>query len=321
MSDGPVRIVRGSSGTERWLLTTAIGGDYFESWSATVRPFWEAYADRHGLGIAVVVGDVFELDEPELNGAWQKLLAPRALKSVLGSEFRCVLADTDVVISPRAPDIFQVVSPGNIGVVSQYRDLPLEYLALRRRIAFLRRTFMDHNFPLESALVAEPRAMLQAAGLQEHDDFFCSGVVVVDSLHHAELFAEWYCAAPTGQEYTAIDWGEELWLNSCVQGRKDTQWLEYSWQALWLYEVATSYPFLYSSEVDAQVARWCLGSSLLRHHFLHLAGRWEQDLVGRLSPEFPGVSTFIEIAGQILLHEAMRLQGTPRGVLLPNSHE
>lgn len=323
MSQNPFEFVGGNQGADQWLLTTAIGGDYLERWFATARPLWEEYAERHGLGVAVAVGDLFEAGEPELNGAWQKLLAPRALKKVLQHDFRCALLDTDVLISPRASNVFDEVLPGNIGIVSQQNGLPLDYFALRRRIAFLRKTFLQASFPLDSALVASPQSLFRHAGLEapEAEDFFCSGVVVVDSSAHGELFASWYRDAPTDVMYSRVDWGEELWLNSCVQGRRDVQWLDYSWQALWLYEVAANYPFLYSLRVGPEAAQWCLGSSLLRNNFVHLAGRWEVGLLGDWRPKFPDFGSFEEIAELLHDHEQMALEGNLRGVILPDGPE
>ena len=69
MSRDTVEIVSGRRDANRWLLTTAIGGDYFVNWDQCIKPFWDDYAARHRLGIAVVVGDLFTGEEPELNGA------------------------------------------------------------------------------------------------------------------------------------------------------------------------------------------------------------------------------------------------------------
>lgn len=307
----------GSGGERNWIVTTAIGGNYFSQWEGQTASTWVDYARRFGLGIAVFTSDIHRRDEPPRHGAWQKLLAPTVLQSVLDRDFRCLLVDTDVLISPQAKNAFEEVAPGNIGVVSQQNNLPMGYLELRRRIAYLRRTFLDTTFPLDSGLVALPQDFFRLAELEVREDFFCSGVVLLDSSCHADLFAEWYRTAPSDEAYARADWGEQLWLNYCVQGRSDLQWLDYSWQALWLYEVATYYPFLYSRSAEPEIAQWCLASSLLRNNFVHLAGRWEQELLGEWQPEFPGVGSFNEIAVMLERHQKTILGGTLQGVIVP----
>lgn len=307
----------GSGGEQNWIVTTAIGGNYVRQWEGHTASTWIEYARRYDLGIAVFTSDIQRSDEPLRHGAWQKLLAPTVLRSVLGREFRCLLMDTDVLISPLAKNAFVEVAPGSIGVVSQQNHLPMDYLALRRRIAYLRRTFLENSFPLDSGLVALPQDFFRLAELEVREDFFCSGVVALDSSCHADLFADWYRTAPSGEAYARADWGEQLWLNYCVQGRSDVQWLDYSWQALWLYEVATYYPFLYSRDVAPNIAQWCLASSLLRNNFVHLAGRWEQELLREWRPEFPGFGSFNEVAAQLKHHQQMMLSGTLQGVIAP----
>ncbi len=300
-----------------WIVSTAVGGSYFSQWLSAVSSTWVEYAMRHGLGIAVFVSDIDQDSEQPRHGAWQKLLAPRALASMLNRDVRCLLLDTDVLISPRASNIFELVEPKSIGVVSQQKNLPLEYLTLRRRIAFLRQRFLDQSFPLASGLVALPQDLLRMAGLEVHEDYFCSGVVVLDSRHHADLFADWYFRAPSSEEYSQVDWGEQLWLNHCVQGRGDVQWLDYKWQALWLYEVAAYFPFLYADRVHSEVAQWCLAASLLRNNFVHLAGRWEQELLEAWTPILPRGAVFGEVAIELEAHEKLSAPGIPQGVIAP----
>jgi hypothetical protein len=317
VSRDTVEIVSGRRDADRWLLTTAIGGDYFVNWHQRIKPFWDDYAVRHGLGIAVVVGDLFTSEEPELNGSWQKMLAPRALRATLGREVRCALLDTDLVISPGAADVFRVVEPGSIGVVSQEHGLPLEVTRLHNRIALLRQRFVDPGFPLSSILNATPRQVFEWAGLEPVDDYFCAGMFVVDTANHGELLADWYRSAPQEDAYHDIGAWEEVWLNHCVQARDDVTWLDYSWHALWIYEVAALYPFLYAEECPREVKQWCLAASLMRNNFVHLAGRWESGLLGGAGPAFPQVDDFRLFAHQLSVHQETPTTAVMRGTILP----
>ncbi len=150
---------------ENWLVTTAIGGDYFERWEGFARDTWLRYARQHGLGIAVAVSDLAEEDELQLNGAWQKLLALRSLREALGRSARCAIIDTDVLMGDGAPDVFDAVAPGRVGIVSQVHGIPLNLSQINDRIAYLRATFVDPDFPLVSLLNASPNQLFEWAGL------------------------------------------------------------------------------------------------------------------------------------------------------------
>lgn len=302
-----------------WLVSTAIGGDYFQNWEEGFSGHWFRYADRYGLGIAIAVEDLSSAEEPQLNGSWQKLLAVESLSRTLGGPVRCALIDTDVLISPLADDVFLAVPPGHIGVVSQVNGLPMEFRRLSNRIAFLRREFIYHDFPLNSLLNATPRQVFEWAGLHPAmDDFACAGVIVCDSASHGELFEEWYREAPSDESYLAIgDW-EQTYVNHRIQQRPDVRWLDYSWQALWMYEVAAHYPFLYSPAVEPEVVQWCLTASLLKHHFLHLAGRWEKAPDTRSVPRLPEVAEMEDLILRLRSQDHASEPAQMRGKILPS---
>lgn len=311
-----IEMVAGSEATNNWLLTTAIGGDYLPRWRTTAAPSWIDYAGRHDLGIAVIVGDIHRPGEPKLNGAWQKMLAPRALRDLLGRDVRCALLDTDLFIAPGAESVFDQVDIGNFGVVSEIRGLPLPVKRLTQRVAFLRRRFRDPEFPLESLLNADPRKVFEWAGLAPHDDYFCTGMIVCDTTSHADRLAEWYRSSPQAEEYHRIGAWEEVWLNHCIQSSADVAVLDYSWHALWIYEVAANYPFLYSEDCPPEVAQWCLAASLMRNRFVHLAGRWESSLLVESSPLFPG-EPFVPLGHQLSAEERTTRRAANLGTLRP----
>ena len=303
---------------ENWLVTTAIGGDYFQRWEDFARDTWLRYARRHGLGIAVAVFDLAEYDEPCLNGAWQKLLAMRSLREVLDRDVRCAIVDTDVLMGDGAPDVFCAVAPGKVGIVSQVQGIPMELSRMNNRIAYLRATFIDPEFPLVSLLNASPSQLFEWAGLSPVlEDYACSGVIVADTESHAEKFARWYSEAPKTPEYLALgDW-EQTYLNHRIQQLPEVQWMPYEWQALWVFEVAAYYPFLYSQDCPRDVAQWCLSASLSRNNFVHMAGRWESALLGQRGPLWPSVSDAEVFLRRLREHEESEVTAFMRGKILP----
>lgn len=144
---------------------------------------------------------------------------------------------------------------------------------------------------------------------------------VIDTESHAELLATWFRDAPETQEYRSFG-SEELWLNAKAQESKLCAWLPYKWQALWIFEVAALYPFLYSTEVAPEVASWCFASSLMRNHIVHLAGRWESSLLSGHGPSFPGEQNLDSLMEALSAHECSSGEAIPRGKIQPNmGHE
>ncbi len=305
------------SGTD-WIVSTAISGDYFDRWKDGFSALWFDYASRHGLGIAIAVEDLHRAGDPLLNGSWQKLLAVESLSSELGRPIRCALVDSDVLISPLAENIFEAVGHGRIGIVSQVNGIPMEFRRLTNRIALYRREYIEAGFPLNSLLNASPRQVFEWAGLEPAlDDFACAGVMVCDSESHGRLFREWYEQAPSDERYHAIgDW-EQTYVNHRIQQRPEVQWLDYSWQAIWMFEVAANYPFLYSSTVEPSVLQWCVTSALLKHQFLHLAGRWETVPDARSLPVLPQILDMNEFIERFRSQESASEPAQMRGKLSP----
>lgn len=303
---------------ENWLVTTAIGGDYLERWEGFARDTWLRYARRHGLGIAVAVSDLAEEDELQLNGAWQKLLALRSLREALGRGARCAIIDTDVLVGDGAPNVFDAVAPGRVGIVSQVHGIPLNLSQINNRIAYLRATFVDPDFPLVSLLNASPNQLFEWAGLSPgFDNFACTGVIVADTESHKDAFARWYSEAPQTTEYLALgDW-EQTYLNHRIQQLPEVQWMPYQWQALWVFEVAAYYPFLYSRDCPREVAQWCLSASLSRNYFVHMAGRWESALLEQRGPEWPGAADAEGFLLRLREHEESEATAAMRGKILP----
>jgi len=93
-------------------------------------------------------------------------------------------------------------------------------------------------------------------------------------------------------------------------------WLDYRWQGLWIFEVSALYPLRVSQEASEELARWCLGASLLRNEFVHLAGRWESALLGEARAGFPAVDDAATFMEQVRRHQRSSVEATQRGTLL-----
>lgn len=261
--------------TTEFLITTAMTTKHYERWVANSLPSWTKYAETHGLGIICFRSDLSDPNSPShKNGSWQKLLAPSAAKAVAPRLRRACLLDSDVLISEFADNIFDEAPPGRFHVVSILNGLPYPKDQILRRIAYLRHTYYSKDYPLDSSLFRNPveefKDLLNPPPTPS--DYFCAGVIVLDA-RHATLMTEWFNSIEG--EVNPDNW-EQTHLNGWIQAEKHS-WLPYKWQAIWNYEMAWHYPFLYTlgnTPSEHQVASQCVSASLWNNSFLHFAGSW-----------------------------------------------
>jgi hypothetical protein len=63
--------------------------------------------------------------------------------------------------------------------------------------------------------------------------------------------------------------------------------MDYKFQAIWIYEMAMKYPFLYSYGKDNEkLIRECIEATLMSNYFLHFAGAWYESEMWKLGDLF-----------------------------------
>lgn len=303
--------------TRKALVTTAVGGAYFENWQTRSFPSWKRYALAHDIGIIVLqerlgVGE----DLVSKNASWDKLLAPELVETLFPQLATLCLLDTDVVIGPFAPDVFLQHKEGFYGVVSQERGLPFPIAQVRRRIAALRKRYYDSEFPIDSVLQASPKRIFEEHGLRSHSDYFCAGVIMLDRSQFSDLASCYRSVSPDATS-RSVAW-EEPFVNDWVQSRAH-HWLPYEFQSIWLFEMAWSYPFLYEHRetvIDARGAREALAATLLNRHFVHFAGSWFESRVWSVMEDSAIFwdEEFERLLGEVQVAE---LSGRPVGRFVP----
>jgi len=270
------------------IVTTAIGPKYLDRWKSFSWKTWSVYAVKHDLGIAVAVEDLVDEETATIkNGSWQKMLLPARLLEEFPTVERFVLIDTDVIISPIAPNIFEHVPPGQFGVVSQELNLPFDVSEVRKRVSFFRHHYYSERFPLDGLILADARSEFRLAGLPEKDNYFCAGVIVCDAAHASQL-EEWFTGVSAEETKEATAW-EQTHLNHFIQASPH-HWLPYRFQALWHYEMAWSYPHLYllgDKILASKEALFALRSNLWTNYFVHFAGSWHESLAWELGKSLP----------------------------------
>jgi hypothetical protein len=216
-----------------------------------------------------------------------------------------------------APNIFESYDKNTIAFVSQESNLPYPYESVRRRIAFLRHTFYDRNYPLDSSLHASHKQIFEFHNLPCQKDFACTGLFIFNVRNHSDMMRTWY--TKYNRDLKTLDGGtEEVHLNYEVQNWGKVTWIDYRYQALWLYEMAWKFPFLYHcGRNDKHLIKECIEASLFTNYFLHFAGAWEGDmwkidgiLQGDVSRRI--IEDFNE-------YEKMPLTCKPKGIIKPKT--
>jgi len=301
--------------TKNVIATNAVGGNFYESWEKWAYPTWKKYCERHELGLIVFDTRLASEDSIIKKPYWDKLLIGDSLRQNRRDVNNVCFLDTDILINYMAPNVFNAYNPDTIALVSQKSNLPYPLDVVLRRIAFFRHTYYDNNYPLDSWLFASIKQVFEHHGLVVQPDFACTGFFIFNVENHSSMMRSWY--KKYDQHSIVIDGGtEEVHLNYEIQNWGKVSWLDYRYQALWIYEMAYKYPFLYRHEYNNnQLIKECIEASLFTNYFLHFAGAWEGDMWkidGILQGEGPG-----RMFEDFSIYEKMPLTGEPKGIIKP----
>ena len=300
------------------LTTIAIGGAYYNSWNAYALPGWEKYCRRHGLGLVVFNEDLIAENHNFWKKAnWQKLLIGESLKSSqLNVENVCYL-DTDILINPMAPNIFEFYDSKTIGLVSQRRNLPFPYESVLRRLAFLRHTHYDKKYPLDSSLFMSLKQVYEYHSLPVQSDEACTGLIVFNVPKHAEIMCSWF--DKYGRNVQSLtNGGEQTHVNFEIQNWGNVQWFDYRFQAAWILEMAWKYPFLYDfGRKNKALIRECIEASLFTNYFLHFGGSWYESEMWKIGGVFEG-GVKSKMLDSYYEYLKMPVTGEPKGQIKPS---
>ena len=295
------------------IATNAIGGNYYESWIKWAYPTWKRYCERHELGL--IVFDTNIVDDFDKKPYWQKLLIGDALKNSVPEVINVCFMDTDFLINHMAPNVFDSYDPHTIALVSQKNNLPYPLDSVLRRIAFFRHTFYDSDYPLDSYLFASLKQIFEGHDLPCQKDFACTGLFIFNVRNHSDMMRTWY--TKYNRDVITLDDGtEEVHLNYEIQNWGKVTWLDYKYQALWIYEIAWKYPFLYHyGRNDKPLIKECIEASLFTNYFLHFAGAWEGEMWK--TDEILDSDKSRSIFDDFNQYEKTPLTGNPKGVIKP----
>ena len=304
---------KGDSGN--FIVTIAIGEKFYQEWREFVLPSWLLYCQRNRLNLAVIDNDLIKKGHADWKKpTWQKLLIGREfLRKDIEVDNICFL-DADILVNPLAPDVFDAHDENCISVVSQ-TNTPFNYSRVLRRIAYYRNAHLSSDYPLDSSLFMSKRDYFNHHGFAEQEDLFCAGFFIFNVKMFSEIMAQWFFKYPSDVE-TITNGGDEPVLNFEFQNLGKIKWLDYSFQALWLYEMAEKYSFLYEDFDNTDLIKECIRASLRQNYFLHFAGKWEGQMYKK-----PNIvdARFINEMQSFHNYLEMPVTGKPKGLIYPDA--
>ena len=272
-----MQILRKSKDSNNYLATLAVGEKHHTYWEKFALPGWLNYCERFDLGLIVfdnLLYDHSSSDSKKIN--WQKLLIGDSLSKQANDIENVLYLDTDILISPLSPNVFNEIDQEKISLVSQVFNLPYDLEVVLRRLAFLRHNFWDKKYPLDSALFMSPQQIFKYHSLPSFDNYTCTGFFIFNLKNHGQLLKEIFFKY-TKNIQSLTGGGEEPHLNYELQSYGKIKWLDYKYQALWTYEIAYKYPFLFEDKYrNHELVISCIESSLYSNYFLHFAGSWHE---------------------------------------------
>jgi len=311
-----LKIYRRPDTKKNWLVTVAIGEKYLTNFEKFALPSWKKYCERHDLGIVAVTNQLLAQDDPHWKKPnWQKLLVPKLLLSEFSHvELVCYL-DTDILINPYAPNIFDHYDGKSYGLTSRVDNLPMPLDLVQRQFVFLRNRYYDNSYPLDSVVFMSVEDQYKYSNLAPHRQASCTGLILFNPNTSATEMEQWF------YKYSATDdsvtGGEQTHVNYEILETGRVQWLQYEFQATWVYEMAWKYPFLYGKHAhNKELIIDCIEASLFSNYFLHFGGSWHESsmwLLEGIMEEFE----FDNLNRDFSAYKKRKLTGEPKGHVRP----
>ena len=288
-----MQILRKPNKTKNYIATIAIGNSYLLEWERFCKIKWLNYCEKYDIGLIVFTDDLISKDhEKWKKPTWQKLLIGDNLNSnCIDANLVCYL-DTDILISPLAENIFEYYGGQNFGLVSKRKNLPFSLDFTLRRLAHLRHNYYSKNYPLDSSLFIALNDLYLTHNLSPQKDEACMGVILFNAKLHSKIMKDWFYLY--NRNISSItNGGDQTHLNYHIQNYANPEWLPYCFQAIWVYEMATYFPFLYykNHESSNMLIKECIEATLLRNSFLHFAGSWPESKMWKLESEIKNSET------------------------------
>jgi len=309
-----IKVYRKPGKSNNVIVSVIISKEYFNFWEKYIFKNWYDYCKKYNLGL-IIFDNYLDDRFKDIKTTWHKLLIGKLI-SEKNLKFKinniCYL-DGDILINVfGSPNIFKKHHKDKITVVSQYKNLPYSLVETQKRISFFRHNFYSKRYPLDSSLFMKPSHIFKFHKFKNDlkcENYFCAGLFIFNLRkfnHFIQNIFYKYCRKKT------ITGGDEPILNYEFQKLGKLNYIEYKYQAIWVYEMANKYPFLYWLK-DPKIQSDCVSSSLMSNFFLHFAGSWyEKELIK--SNIFFNSKKFLK---KFFIYNKKKPRHTPRGLIRP----
>lgn len=279
-----IKIIYSPNKTKNYIATIAIGKNYYSNWRKYILKNWLYYCKKNSIGLIVVCKDLIEKNNNWKSPNWQKLLiGDSIIKNKLKINNVCYL-DTDILINPLSPNVFKNYETNKISLVSQVKNIPYSLENIRKKIAFNRHYFYNKKYPLDSSLFMSLQQIYKYHNVSNQNDYACSGFFIFNVKNHSsflkKIFNKYNIKTKT------LTGGEEPLFNYEVLRKKKIKWLDYKFQALWIYEICYRFPFLYEARKNNALVKKCVELCLMDNYFLHFAGSWNESSMWKIKNIF-----------------------------------
>ncbi len=310
-----------STKSGNYLVTVAIGKKYLNLWEKYAKFNWIIYCKKNNLGLIVITKDLINKSNKFWKKAnWQKLLIGEFLKNkYLNNVKNVCYLDTDILINPFSPNVFKFHDESKISIVSSVRNLPYDLNESRKKVAFLRHNLYSKNYPLDSSLFMSVKDLYKHHKLKDQKNFFVSGMFIFNIKKFSKEMCKWFFKYKKNI-ITISDGGEQTHVNYEFFKKKKIKILDYKFQALWTYEMAQKFPFLYNKNISTKkLIVECVEKSLLDNYFLHFSGRWYESDMWKIKGIFPKKK--ISFYENYYKYLKKKQSGKPKGLIIPKGRE
>ena len=306
------------SHNKNFLVTIAIGSKCYRDWRLYAKDNWIKYCKKHSLGLIVILKDL--IDKKNFywkKPTWQKMLLAQYLKSFYKSKIKniCYL-DTDILINPFSPNIFKHHKQNKISLISETYNLPYDLNIIRKKISFYRNKYYSKKYPLDSSLFMSVKQKYQFHNLKPQKDYACAGVFVVNVKKFSKTMKNWFYKY-TKDIKTLTGGGDEPLLNYELFNTKKINLIDYKFQALWLYEMAHKYSFLYQyGKKKNKIIKMCIEETIANNYFLHFAGSWYEGRMWKIKNIFKNYKT-LNNNKKFAIYLKKKFTGKAKGRIIP----
>jgi len=298
-----------------YITAIAMGESYLSNFMKYAMPSWIEYCNRFGLGLAIVEEELIDFnDKYYKKPIWQQFLIGKEMQVIDDSVNNICYLDTDIIISPIAPNIFEFHDKAKISITSQRTNLPFSREVVKKRVAFFRNKYYDQKYPMDSSLFISIDNLYKQHDLEvpKIADEVCAGMYVFNVKKYSDFFEQIFYLY-TQDIKSLTDGGVQTHFNFHVLNN-EVNFLSYKFQALWVFEQAMRYPFLYDNPSEDMIIK-CIDLALLDNYFLHFAGSWHESNMWKSDKILDKES--ISMIKDFNLYLNLPVTGDPLGMIRP----